>query len=111
VVGQVKKGRLELVRGGRDLTIKIPPTINDFPGNPAAAAFKLKKPTAPPANLTLVDPTTTNPLGPNDRRTIGTEVSFKPTAVGTYKATLTISDANGNAVMRILLKGVGIAGD
>jgi hypothetical protein len=111
LVGQVKKGRLELVRGGQDLTIKIPPTITDFPGNPAAGAFKLRKPTAPPASLTLVDPATTNPLGPNDRRTIGTEVSFRPPRVGSYKATLTISDPNGNTVMRILLKGVGISGD
>jgi hypothetical protein len=111
VVGQEKKGRLELVRGGQNLTIKIPPTITDFPGNPAAGAFKLNKPKPPPVTLTLVDPLTTNPLGPNDRRTIGTEASFKPPRVGTYKATLTISDSNGNTVMRILLKGVGVAGD
>ena len=41
----------------------------------------------------------------------GTDVALKPPAPGTYKATLTISDANGNTIMRILLKGVGTPRD
>lgn len=109
VVGQRRKGRLEVVHSGTDLVVGIPPQITEQPGNPRAGAFLLVKPTAPPASLTLVDPLTMRQLAPNERRSIGVEVEFRPRAAGTYKATLTIADANGTTVMRILLKGVATA--
>jgi hypothetical protein len=107
-VGQRKKARLDLVKSGQNLGVRIPPVITETPGNPQAGAFRLVKPTAPPTTLTLVE-FTIHPLAPNERVTIGTEVEFKPPAAGTYKATLTISDSIGLTVMRIFLKGVGVA--
>lgn len=104
VVGGEKNGRIEVVRTGADLVVRIPPTITDLPGNPRAGAFHLRKPTAPPATLTLVDQYTGVGL-----HAIGVEIDFRPTAPGTYKAILTITDANGAAVMRIFLKGVATA--